>query len=177
MLHPKNMNIKNRKKCLYDLKEIGYQVGSGFMVGSPYQTTENIIEDLRFLQELMPDMIGIGPYISHRNTPFYFHKNGDLHLTLRLIAILRLMFPNILIPSTTALGTIEKKGRELGLQAGANIVMPNLTPIEVRKQYELYNNKICMGENAVECQKCLQNRVNSVGYNIVTDIGDVKPLF
>lgn len=170
-LHPKQMSLENRKKCLWDLKKIGYQVGSGFMVGSPYQTTECIIEDLRFLQELKPDMIGIGPYISHQHTPFSDYNNGDLHLCLRLVAILRLMFPSALIPSTTALGTIDGNGRELGLLAGANVVMPNLSPTKVRKLYELYDDKICTGDEAAECRKCLENRVASIGYQIVTHVG------
>jgi len=173
MLHPEIMSLENRKQCLFDLKKIGYQVGSGFMVGSPYQTTECLIEDLRFLQTLQPDMVGIGPYISHQNTPFHDQKNGDFHLCLRLIAVLRLMFPNILIPATTALGTIDIRGRELGLSAGANVVMPNLSPVEFRKQYELYDNKICTGEEAAECLMCLKRRVASMGYNIVTHIGNV----
>ena len=174
LLHPDSMSLENRKKCLWDLKKIGYQVGSGFMVGSPHQTTEYIIEDLRFLQELQPDMIGIGPFISHQNTPFRDYKNGDFHMCLRLIAILRLMFPHALIPATTALGTIDKNGRESGLIAGANVVMPNLSPVKFRKQYELYDDKICTGEEAAECRMCLENRVASAGYNIVTDIGNVK---
>ena len=132
-LHPAEMSLENRKRCLFDLKEIGYQVGSGFMVGSPYQTPENLIADLRFLQRLKPDMIGIGPYITHKDTPFAEFKSGDLKLTLRLVSILRLMFPYALIPSTTALGTIHPQGRELGLKAGANVVMPNLSPVGVRK--------------------------------------------
>jgi len=170
-LHPDSMSLENRKKCLWNLKEIGYEVGSGFMVGSPYQTTECLIEDLRFLQELQPDMIGIGPYISHQNTPLCDHKNGDLHLCLRLIAIIRLMFPDALIPATTALGTVDKRGRELGLAAGANVVMPNLSPVNVRKQYELYDNKICVYEGAAQCRGCLENRVESIGYHMVTNIG------
>ena len=174
LLHPAGMSLDNRKNCLWNLKKIGYQVGSGFMVGAPFQTTEHIIEDLRFLQELQPDMIGIGPYISHQNTPFRGAKNGDLHLCLKLIAILRLMFPHALIPATTALGTIDKKGRELGLAAGANVVMPNLSPVEFRKRYELYDNKICTGEEAAECRTCLEKRVAAAGYTIVTDIGHVK---
>ena len=174
LLHPDNMSIKNRKRCLWDLKKIGYEVGSGFMVGSPYQTTEFLIEDLRFLQELQPDMIGIGPYISHQSTPFKDFKNGDLNLCLRLLAISRLMFPYALIPATTALGTIDNKGRELGLMAGANVVMPNLSPVKVRKQYQLYDNKICTGEEAAECNLCLRHRVANAGYNIVTHIGNVK---
>lgn len=173
-LHPKSMSLQNRKQCLYNLKEIGYQVGSGFMVGSPYQTTENLIEDIRFLQDLKPDMIGIGPYITHAETPFSTFENGSLELTLRLIAVLRLMFPYALIPATTALGTIDPQGRELGLKAGANVVMPNLSPVNVRKLYELYENKICTGEEAAQCRGCLERRVKSVGYRIVTSIGNVK---
>lgn len=173
-LHPAGMSLLRRKQCLFDLKEIGYQVGSGFMVGSPFQTTENLIYDLRFLQELEPDMIGIGPYISHAETPFAGYANGTLNQTLRLISILRLMFPYALIPATTALGTIHPQGRELGLQAGANVVMPNLSPVSVRKLYDLYENKICMGEEAAQCIGCLKNRVESAGYRIVTDRGDVK---
>lgn len=173
-LHPESMSLDNRKRCLFDLKDIGYQVGSGFMVGSPYQTTDNLVSDLRFLQELKPDMIGIGPYINHKDTPFAGEKNGTLELTLRLVAILRLMFPYALIPATTALGTISPNGRELGLKCGANVVMPNLSPVETRKKYDLYENKICTGEEAAECRGCLERRVTLAGYNIVTDIGDVK---
>lgn len=173
-LHPDSMSLETRKQCLFDLKETGFQVGSGFMVGSPYQTTENIIEDIRFLQELQPDMIGIGPFISHEETPFSSFENGGMELTLRLISILRLIFPYALIPSTTALGTINPQGRELGLKAGANVVMPNLSPVNVRKLYTLYDNKICTGEEAAQCKGCLENRVKSAGYRIVTDIGNVK---
>lgn len=173
-LHPHEMSLKNRKECLFNLKEIGYQVGSGFMVGSPFQTLENIVCDLHFLQELDPDMIGIGPYITHAQTPFKDYKNGSLELTLRLVSILRLMFPHALIPSTTALGTIAPNGRELGLKAGANVVMPNLSPVSVRKLYDLYENKICTGEEAAQCRGCLQRRVESAGYKIVTDVGNVK---
>ena len=174
MLHPNSMSLENRKRCLFDLKEIGFQVGSGFMVGSPYQTAENLLADLRFLQELIPDMIGIGPYLTHEQTPFADKENGSMELTLRLIAVLRLMFPYALLPSTTALGTIHPKGRELGLKAGANVVMPNLSPVNVRKLYELYENKICTGEEAAQCRSCLEQRVKSAGYKIVTDIGNVK---
>lgn len=173
-LHPKPLSLDNRKRCLFDLKKIGYQVGSGFMVGSPFQTTKNIIADLRFLQKLEPDMIGIGPYITHQQTPFSDFENGSLKLALRLISILRLMFPHALIPSTTALGTIDKFGRELGLKAGANVVMPNLSPVAVRKKYELYENKICTGEESAQCKACLEMRVKNAGYEIVTDIGNVR---
>lgn len=173
-LHPEGMSLENRKRCLFDLKEIGYQVGSGFMVGSPYQTISNLISDIRFLQELKPDMIGIGPYINHAQTPFAGFENGSLELTLRLIAVLRLMFPYALIPATTALGTIHPQGRELGLKAGANVVMPNLSPVRVRRLYELYENKICTGEEAAQCRTCLERRVKAAGYNIVTAIGNVR---
>lgn len=171
-LHPDSMCLQRRKQCLFDLKDIGYQVGSGFMVGSPYQTMDNLIEDIRFLQTLQPDMIGIGPYITHKDTPFSSFENGSLALTLRLIAVLRLMFPYALIPATTALGTIHPQGRELGLKAGANVVMPNLSPVGVRELYALYENKICTGEEAAQCRGCLERRVRSAGYRIVTAIGD-----
>lgn len=173
-LHPDNLSLKNRIQCLFDLKEIGYQVGSGFMVGSPYQTVETVIEDLRFLQKLKPDMIGIGPFIPAKNTVFEKLKHGNLNITLKLIAILRLMFPYALIPATTALGTINPEGREMGLKAGANVVMPNLTPIEYRNLYALYDNKICTGEEAAECKNCLEKRIIQAGYKVVTSRGDVK---
>ena len=144
------------------------------MVGSPYQTTENLVEDLRFLQKLSPDMIGIGPYVTHAQTPFASFENGSVELTLRLLSVLRLMFPYVLLPSTTALGTLHPQGRELGLKAGANVVMPNLSPVKVRKLYELYENKICTGEEAAQCRGCLEKRVEAAGYKIVTDIGNVK---
>ena len=171
-LHPDSMSCENRKRCLYDLKSIGYQVGTGFMTGSPFQTTENLIADIRFMQELSPDMIGIGPYITHKDTPFSSFPSGSLELTLRLIAIIRLLFPYALIPATTALGTISPTGREKGLKAGANVIMPNLSPAAVRKRYELYDDKICTGEESAQCRACLERRVSSAGYRIVTDRGD-----
>ena len=173
-LHPENMSCENRKRCLFDLKEIGYQVGSGFMVGSPYQTTENLIADLRFLQELQPDMIGIGPYITQKDTPFCDMKSGTAELTLRMLSILRLMFPYALLPSTTALGTIHPMGREMGLRAGGNVVMPNLSPVSVRKKYAIYDDKICTGEESAQCRGCLERRIESAGYRAVTDRGDVR---
>lgn len=172
-LHPDILSPENRKQCLFNLKEIGYQVGSGFMVGSPYQTTTNLIADLRFLQKLKPAMIGIGPFITHSQTPFKDFKSGSFELTLKMISILRLMFPYALIPATTALGTINPTGREAGLKAGANVVMPNLSPTNVRKDYTLYNNKICTGEEAAECIKCLTARVRYAGYEIKVSRGDV----
>lgn len=173
-LHPDGMKLETRKRCLYDLKEIGYQVGAGFMVGSPFQQWSDLLSDLRFLQDLKPDMIGIGPFISHKDTVFRNYENGSLELTLRLLAIIRLLFPYALIPATTALGTIHPRGRELGLKAGANVVMPNLSPKEVRDKYLLYDNKICTGEDSDQCRGCMERRTASVGYQIVTDIGNVK---
>lgn len=174
ILHPKSMSLDNRKRCLWDLKKLGYQVGSGFMVGSPGQTIQNLVSDLRFLQELEPDMIGIGPFLPHADTPFGDKEKGSLKRCLNLVAILRLMFPYALIPATTALGTIHPMGREMGLKAGANVVMPNLSPTEVRALYKLYDNKICTGEEAAECRQCLGRRVENAGYKLVVDIGNVK---
>ncbi|MGE5633147.1 MAG: [FeFe] hydrogenase H-cluster radical SAM maturase HydE [Caulobacteraceae bacterium] len=175
-LHPKVQTLQSRKQCLWALKSIGYQVGTGFMVGSPFQTVENLAEDLLFIKELFPEMIGIGPYIPHHDTPFADKAQGSFELTLFLIGILRLMIPNALIPATTALGTINPQGREKGILAGANVVMPNLSPVSVRKKYELYDNKICTGEEAAECRFCLQNRMKSIGYEIVIDRGDFRPI-
>ena len=173
-LHPLGMLLSERKKCLYNLKELGFQVGAGFMVGSPYQTNGNIVSDLLFLRELQPDMIGIGPFLSHKDTPFASYPNGSLELTLRLVAILRIMFPYALIPSTTALGTIHPQGREMGLKAGANVVMPNLSPKSVRKLYMLYDNKISTDEEAAQNVESLKKRVADAGYCVVTARGDVK---
>ncbi len=173
-LHPEEMSLEHRKRCLFDLKDIGYQVGAGFMVGSPWQTPKELVADLRFLQQLQPDMIGIGPFIPHHETPFADKPAGTLELTLRMLSILRLLFPYVLLPATTALGTISPIGRELGLKAGANVMMPNLTPTDARKQYDLYDNKICMDEEAAKCRLCQEGRVRSVGYQIVSDRGDVR---
>jgi biotin synthase len=173
-LHPGDMSLTRRLQCLHDLKKIGYQTGSGFMVGVPFQTAENLIEDLRFLQELQPHMIGIGPFLRHAETPFKNYENGGFLLTLKLVAILRLMFPQATIPATTALGTVAKNGREQGLKCGANVVMPNLSPLKYRKLYTLYDDKICTGEEAAECVGCLRRRVESAGYKIVVDRGDSK---
>ena len=173
-LHPEQMSFSNRRECLWNLKKIGYQTGAGFMVGSPWQTTKTLVKDIRFLQELKPQMIGIGPFISQKDTPFADKANGSLKLTLRLLAIIRLLLPNVLLPATTALGTIHEKGRELGLLAGANVVMPNLSPKQVRAKYALYDNKICTGEEAAECNDCLKQRIEAIGYKMVIDRGDCK---
>lgn len=173
-IHPKEMSFEKRRKCLFDLKDIGFQVGGGFMVGSPFQKDEDLVEDLRFLQKLEPDMIGIGPYLSQHDTPFKDMENGSYKKTLKLISILRLMFPYVLLPATTALGTINPFGREEGLRAGANVLMPNLSPTSYRKLYSLYDNKICTGDEAAECRSCLELRIKKAGYSIVTDRGDVS---
>lgn len=171
-LHPDTMSWENRRKCLYQLKEIGYQVGCGIMVGSPYQTDEYLYEDIRFMQELQPHMIGIGPFMVQKDTPFADYKNGTVDQTLRLLALLRLLFPPVLLPATTALGTADVKGREKGILAGANVLMPNLSPVMVREKYALYDNKICTGEEAAECQQCLKRRIERIGYVISDSRGD-----
>ena len=173
-LHPDNMTLESRKECLWNLKEIGYQVGAGFMIGSPQQTLDNLVSDLRFLQELRPDMIGIGPFLPHSNTPFANAEKGSMQRTLNLISILRLMLSYALIPSTTALGTISPKGREEGLLAGANVVMPNLSPMRVRKMYQLYDGKISTGEESAQSIELLKKTVQKIGYDVVVDRGDVK---
>ncbi|MDD6619106.1 MAG: [FeFe] hydrogenase H-cluster radical SAM maturase HydE [Clostridiales bacterium] len=171
-LHPSSMSLKARKQCLFDLKELGYQVGAGFMVGAPGQTLEHLAEDLVFLQELQPQMIGIGPFVPHHDTIYAEEKAGSVELTLFLLSVIRIMFPKVLLPATTALGTMDPRGREKGLAAGANVVMPNLSPVKNRKLYELYDNKICTGEEAAECRGCLGRRVASAGYRLVEDRGD-----
>ncbi len=171
-LHPGNMSFEHRMECLHHLKEIGYQVGCGFMVGSPFQTTETLAEDLLFIQEWKPDMVGIGPYISHRDTPFADRPNGTLEDTLLLLSILRLLLPTLLLPSTTALGTIAPNGRESGILAGGNVIMPNLSPVDNRKNYSLYDNKICTGEEAAESILQLSKRMEEIQHKIVIERGD-----
>ncbi len=173
-LHPKELSLAHRKQCLWDLKEIGYQVGCGFMVGSPHQTRDTLYEDLVFIKELQPHMVGIGPFIPQQDTPFAKETAGTMEETLRLLSIIRLIHPHVLLPATTALGTIHPLGREKGIQAGANVVMPNLSPVEVRDKYKLYDNKICTGDEAAECRFCMQRRMESIGYEVVTDRGDFK---
>lgn len=172
-LHPEQMSLANRNQCLRNLKELGYQTGAGFMVGAPGQTLECLAEDLIFLKELNPEMVGIGPFIPHHDTKFADEPAGSVELTLFLLSVLRIILPKCLLPATTALGTADPKGREKGLLAGANVVMPNLSPVKDRKKYELYDNKICTGDEAAECRVCLKNRVKSVGFELVEDRGDV----
>ena len=173
-LHPKEMSYDNRMECLKTLRQIGYQVGCGFMVGSPYQTNKSLAKDLKFIEEFKPDMCGIGPFVPHKDTPFADKTQGTVELTCYLLSIIRLIYPPVLLPATTALGTIHPLGREMGIEAGANVVMPNLSPVSVRKKYELYDNKICTGEESAQCKDCLNQRMKSIGYEIVVDRGDRK---
>lgn len=174
MLHPDNMSWDNRMQCLRDLKELGFQTGAGFMVGSPGQTEEDLADELLFLKELKPEMVGIGPFIPHQDTPFGKETAGSAELTLFLLSLIRLTLPDVLLPATTALGTIDPMGREKGILSGANVLMPNLSPVNVRVKYLLYDNKICTGEEAAQCIECLKGRVRKIGYEIVTDRGDHK---
>lgn len=174
MLHPAELSLEHRMSCLRDLKEIGFQTGCGMMVGSPYQKTEHIAEDLAFIHELNPHMVGIGPFIPHHDTPFKDKTAGTMLQTLILLSIVRLMLPKVLLPATTALGTIEPKGREQGVLAGANVVMPNLSPLDVRKKYMLYDNKISTGAEAAANIRELKERMSAIGYEVVTDRGDYK---
>ena len=171
-LHPKEMSFENRKKCLFWLKEIGYQTGCGFMVGSPGQTAECLAEDMLFITELQPDMVGIGPFLPHHKTPFAKEAKGSVALTLYMIGLLRLLKPNLLIPATTALGTADANGREKGVLAGANVVMPNLSPVRVRRKYELYDNKICTGDEAAECCAALERSMERIGFHLAKGRGD-----
>lgn len=173
-LHPKELSCEKRKDCLRTLKKLGYQTGAGFMVGSPFQTVDDLVEDFLFLKELDPEMVGIGPFIAHQDTPFHDRESGTLEDTLFYLALLRLMLPNVLLPATTALGTIHPKGHELGVRSGANVVMPNLSPVSVRKKYMLYDGKICTGDEAAECRYCLSRRMEAIGCQIVTDRGDYR---
>ena len=171
-LHPEEMSYDNRFHCLVKLRELGYQVGCGMMIGSPYQTTDHLVKDLRFLQMFKPEMVGTGPFIPHKDTQFANEKAGSTEMTLKILSIVRLLIPDVLLPATTALGTVDPLGREKGLLAGANVVMPNLSPSDVRGKYLLYDNKICTGDEAAECIRCMTLRVEKVGYHVVTDRGD-----
>ncbi len=175
-LHPSDMSFEHRMQCLRELKDIGYQVGCGFMVGSPYQTAEILAADLAFVETFRPAMCGIGPFIPHHATPFAQMPAGTLEMTTYLLSLIRLIAPNILLPSTTALGTIDPTGREKGILAGANVVMPNLSPVKDRKKYELYDNKICTGDESAQCRHCMQQRMKTIGYDVVVARGDVKSL-
>lgn len=174
-LHPKEMSFDQRMQCLHDLRKIGFDVGVGMMVGSPYQTSMDLAMDLKFIESFHPEMCGIGPYIPSGQTPFKDFHAGSVDLTCFLLSVIRLIQPNILLPATTALGTMDPKGREKGVLAGANVVMPNLSPISVRRKYQLYDNKICIGDESAQCRHCLEKRMESIQYHVVTDIGQIKP--
>lgn len=174
-LHPPEMSFDNRMRCLRDLRRIGYQTGCGFMVGSPGQTPSELAKDLKFIEAFKPEMCGLGPFIPHRDTPFRTEPAGSLELTLFMLSVIRLIHPPVLLPATTALGTIHPKGRELGILAGANVVMPNLSPTDVREKYALYDGKLCTGEESAQCRHCLDARMRSIGYRLVVDRGDPKP--
>lgn len=171
-LHPEDMSLARRKQCLRNLKSLGFQTGAGFMVGSPGQTYRELGEDLEFLEELQPEMVGIGPFIPHHDTRFSREPSGDVELTLKLLSVVRILLPTVLLPATTALGTLTGDGRERGLLAGANVVMPNLSPERNRKQYSLYDNKLCEGEEAAEGLKALAQRVEAIGYYLNMERGD-----
>lgn len=172
-IHP-DMSYDNRIECLKILKGIGFQVGAGFMVGIPGQTLEDLVMDLKFLKELQPHMVGIGPFIPHKDTPFKNFAAGTLDLTETLLAMIRLILPDVLLPATTSLGSLHPTGRERGLKAGANVVMPNLSPTEVREKYALYDGKICTGDEAAHCRRCIEGRINSAGYQVDMSVGDNK---
>jgi len=171
-LHPPGLTAARRQQCLADLKAIGYQVGTGFMVGSPGQTTEHLAADMLFLEKLQPHMVGIGPFISHHDTPFADQDSGSAELTLYILALIRLLLPKVLLPSTTALGSIASDGRTRGVLAGANVIMPNLSPADVRADYSLYDNKVYSGSEAAESLNLLKEQMQSIGYHIVSARGD-----
>lgn len=171
-LHPQELTIENRIRCLKDLKEIGFQTGCGFMVGAPFQTARHIAEDLKFIEEFKPQMCGIGPFIPHKDTEFRDHPKGSAELTCYLLSIVRIILPNVLLPATTALGTAEADGRERGILSGANVVMPNLSPKDVRSKYALYDNKISTGAESAQHIKELRNKMARIGYEIVCERGD-----
>ncbi len=170
-LHPQEMSLRARKQCLYDLKALGYQVGAGFMVGSPGQTLETLADDLLFLQEFQPHMVGIGPFIPHHATPFADEPAGSVEMTLFLLSVVRILLPRVLLPATTALGTLDSNGRERGVLSGANVVMPNLSPVKNRGQYELYDHKKSSGEEAEYLER-LAARMQAIGYGLAVDRGD-----
>lgn len=171
-LHPAEMSHARRMQCLRDLKAIGYQTGTGFMVGSPFQTTDDIVEDLLFIADFQPEMVGIGPFIPHHDTPFAQQPGGTIELTLYLLAIIRLLLPKVLLPATTALGTIATDGREKGILAGANVIMPNLSPQSARQKYMIYDNKLSSGLESAEYLSSLKDAMESIGYHIVESRGD-----
>ncbi len=172
LLHPKELSLENRLRCLDDLKSLGFQTGCGFMVGSPYQTIDNIVKDVRFIEKFGPEMVGIGPFIPHCDTPFKEYSAGSIPLTLNCLAVVRLLLPSVLLPATTALGSIGDGGRERGILAGANVVMPNLSPSDVRSKYSLYNNKLSTGVESIEGLSELERSLKLIRYELSLDRGD-----
>ncbi len=172
MLHPGGLSLPHRMACLEDLKAIGYQTGCGFMVGPPHQTSAHLARDLKFIETFRPQMCGIGPFIPHKDTPFADRAPGSVELTCYLLSIIRLIQPQILLPATTALGSLDPTGREKGILAGANVVMPNLSPAAVRKKYSLYDNKLSDGPESAQCLDALKERICAIGYQIVAHRGD-----
>ena len=173
-LHPSDQVLENRVRCLNDLKDIGYQTGAGMMVGSPYQTFDNLVEDLRFLKDFNPEMVGLGPFIPHSQTPFANEATGSYQLSLLLLAIVRMMLVKVLLPATTALETVNPEGRKLGLLSGCNVIMPNISPMKNRKSYKLYNGMAEIDDNAEEKIRQIKTMVESIGDRIVIDRGDYK---
>lgn len=171
-LHPASLSLDERIECLYRLKEIGYQVGTGFMVGSPYQTVENIVLDLKFIEKFRPQMVGIGPFIPHQATPLAGFEAGSISMTLKLLSVIRLLLPQVLLPATTALNTLAPNGHQLGILAGANVIMPNLSPQSVRGKYSLYDNKKSSGSEAAEGIRLLKAELAGIGYTVPVDRGD-----
>lgn len=171
-LHPKELSMENRLRCLRDLKEIGYQTGCGIMVGVPYQTVEDIACDMEMMAAFEPEMIGIGPFIPHCDTPFGTMEAGSVELTLFLMSLCRIMLPDVLLPATTALGTAQSDGRVRGVLAGCNVVMPNLSPKAVREKYMLYNNKAGVQDTAAESIRKLTEQMESINYKVLIDRGD-----
>ena len=173
-LHPADMSFEHRMNCLKMLKDLGYQTGAGMMIGAPYQTSENLADDMLFLREFEPHMIGTGPFLPHKDTPFKDKEKGSYELTLFVLSLCRLMLPRVLLPATTALGTIRPDGREQGVLAGANVIMPNLSPTAVRKKYMLYDGKICTEDSTDMCKTCVQARMKRIGYDVMITRGDYK---
>lgn len=174
-LHPAEQTWAERRRCLSDLKAAGFQVGAGFMVGLPWQTVEHLAADLVFLREFQPHMVGIGPFVPHHDTPLAHFPAGSVDLTLVMLALTRLILPRCLLPATTALGTVADDGRERGVLAGANVLMPNLSPPANRKKYMLYDNKVSDGDEAAENVASLARRMEAIGYQVVVDRGDFQP--
>ena len=173
-LHPEAMSFEHRMECLHWLKDLGYQTGAGMMIGAPYQTSDNLADDMLFLREFEPQMIGTGPFLPHKDTPFKDKAKGSYELTLFVLSLCRLMLPDVLLPVTTALGTIRPDGREQGVLAGANVIMPNLSPTAVRKKYMLYDGKICTEDSTDKCKNCVQARMKRIGYEVEITRGDHK---